>query len=99
MYVCCEWCMLSGRDLCDELITPPEESYRLRCVVMCDLETSRVVRPLPAMDRSATGQNVVVHVGFIAEVQKVFKKLKIGVINQGGPNDQKDSGFPSNNTT
>jgi len=33
---------LSGRGLCDELITSPEESYRLCCVVVCDLETSRV---------------------------------------------------------
>ena len=29
--------MLSGRGLCDELITLPEESYRLWCVVVCDL--------------------------------------------------------------
>jgi hypothetical protein len=35
MSVCC---VLSGRGLCDELITRPEESYRLWCVVMCDLE-------------------------------------------------------------
>ena len=34
--------MLSGRGLCDELITRPEESYRLWCVVVCDLETSRM---------------------------------------------------------
>ena len=33
--------VLSGRGLCDELITRPEESYRLSCVV-CDLETSRI---------------------------------------------------------
>ena len=33
--------MLSGRGLCDELITRPEESYRLWCVVVCDLETSK----------------------------------------------------------
>ena len=26
--------------LCDELITHPEVSYRLWCVVVCDLETS-----------------------------------------------------------
>jgi len=32
--VCC-----SGRGLCDELITRPEESYRLWCVVVCDIET------------------------------------------------------------
>ena len=37
--------MLSGRGLCDELITRPEESYRLCCVVVCDLETSRMVAP------------------------------------------------------
>ena len=35
-----EFCVLSGRGLCDELITRPEESYRLWCVVVCDLETS-----------------------------------------------------------
>jgi len=34
--------VLSGRGLCDELITRPEESYRLWCVVVCDLETSRI---------------------------------------------------------
>jgi len=33
---------LSGRGLCDELITRPEESYRLCCVVVCDLETSSI---------------------------------------------------------
>jgi len=36
---------LSGRGLCDELITRPEESYRLCCVVVCDLETSRIRAP------------------------------------------------------
>jgi hypothetical protein len=35
----CECCVLSGRGFCDELITRPEESYQLWCVV-CDLETS-----------------------------------------------------------
>ena len=37
--------MLSGRGLCDELITRPEESYRLWCVVVCDLETSKIGAP------------------------------------------------------
>ena len=37
--------MLSGRGLCDELITRPEGSYRLWCVVVCDLETSRICAP------------------------------------------------------
>ena len=45
MFVCCECCVLSGRGLCHELITRPEESYRLWCVVVCDLETSRMRKP------------------------------------------------------
>jgi hypothetical protein len=36
----CLLCVLSDRGLCDELITRPEESYRLWCVVVCDHETS-----------------------------------------------------------
>ena len=50
MSVSFECFVLSCRGLCDELITRPEESYRLRCVVscvcvcvcvcVCDLETS-----------------------------------------------------------
>jgi hypothetical protein len=43
--------VLSGRGLCDEMITRPEESYRLWCVVVCDLETSRT-RPWPALNLS-----------------------------------------------
>ena len=39
MSVCCECCVLSGRGLCDELITRTEESYQLWCVFVCDLET------------------------------------------------------------
>jgi hypothetical protein len=44
-FVCCECRGLSGRGLCDELITRPEGSYRLCCVVVCDLETSRMGAP------------------------------------------------------
>jgi hypothetical protein len=43
--VCCECHVLSGSGLCDELIARPEESYRLWCVVVCDLETSRICTP------------------------------------------------------
>ena len=41
--------VLSGRGLCDGLITHAEESYRLWCVHVCDLETSRMRRPRPAL--------------------------------------------------
>ena len=37
MDVCREYCVLSGRGLCDELITRPEESYRL-----CEEAVARV---------------------------------------------------------
>ena len=47
MFVFCKCCVLSGRGLCDELITLPEESYRLWCVNVCDLETSWMRRPWP----------------------------------------------------
>ena len=47
MSVCCECCVLSGRGLCDGLITRPEESYRMWCVAACDLETSWMRRPWP----------------------------------------------------
>ena len=43
MFDCCECCVLSGRGLCDELITRPEESYRLWCVVVCDQETTKML--------------------------------------------------------
>jgi len=37
--------VLSGGGLCDELVTRPEESCRLCCVVVCDLEASGVGAP------------------------------------------------------
>ena len=43
IYLYC--CVLSGRGLGDELIARPEESYRLWCVVVCDLETSWIRKP------------------------------------------------------
>jgi hypothetical protein len=45
IFVCCECRVLLGRGLCDELITRLEESYRLCCVVVCDLESSRIGTP------------------------------------------------------
>jgi len=50
---------LSGRGLCDELITRPEESYRLCCVVVCDLETPRMGAPY-IYDISRLRVNIVV---------------------------------------
>jgi len=59
MSVYCECCVLSGRGLCDELITHPEESYRLWCVVVCDLETARMRRSWPTGGCCAKRKKVV----------------------------------------
>ena len=40
-FVCCDCCVSSRRVLCDELISRPEEFYRLWRVVVCNLETSK----------------------------------------------------------
>jgi hypothetical protein len=40
MLACFECCVLSGGGLCDELITRLEGSYRLWCVVVCDMRKS-----------------------------------------------------------
>jgi len=53
--VCCECCVLSGRGLCVGLITRPEESTDCGAFNQCDLETSRMRRPWPALGRSTTG--------------------------------------------
>jgi len=45
IFVCCVCRVLSGTGLCDELITRPEESNRLCCVFVCDLETPRIGAP------------------------------------------------------
>ena len=54
MFVSCECCVLLGRGLCDELITHPGDSYRLWCIIACDLETSKMRRLWPTLSNSAT---------------------------------------------
>ena len=49
-------CVLSGRGLCDEMITCPEEIYLLCFVVMCDLETSRMRRSWPTGEGEGEGR-------------------------------------------
>jgi len=56
MDVCLLW-VLSGRGLCDELITRPEESHWLWRVVVCDQEISKTRRlkpPLPDCKNTTT---------------------------------------------
>jgi len=72
MSVCCECCVLSDRRLCDELITRPEESYRLWCVVVCDLETSWMRRPWPTGGLSRQKQTKSVRLARDQAAWKVF---------------------------
>jgi hypothetical protein len=47
MNVCYVCCVLSGRGLCEGLISRLEKLYGVCCVVVCDLETSSMRRPWP----------------------------------------------------
>jgi len=69
MFVCCEYCVLSGRGLCDELITRPEDPYGMWCVVVCDLETSWMRSPWPTGEAAAQKVNIVQEI-----LRGVFKK-------------------------
>jgi len=65
MSICCECCVMSGRGLCDELITRPEESYRLWCVTVCDLETSWMRRPWPTGGCRAKNKQVYMCIQYV----------------------------------
>ena len=72
--------MLSGRGLCDELITLPEESCRLCCVVLCDLETSRMGAPhIYDISRLRVKcLHLIVHYVFLADVLFLGGRLIFG---------------------
>ena len=74
MSVCCESCVLSGRCLCDVLITRPEASYRLRCVAVCDLRRNLVNEEAVAhwgLLRSVTNEEALDHWGLLRSVTNV----------------------------
>ena len=80
IFVCCECRVLSGRGLCDERITRPEESYRLWCVVVCDLETSRIGDPY-MYDISNLRVNCPRHVGLKYGIVSCISNLTIIIWN------------------
>jgi hypothetical protein len=51
-------CVLSDTGLRDWPITRPGDFYRLWCVIVCDLETSRMRRPWPALGCCAKRKDV-----------------------------------------
>jgi hypothetical protein len=58
--VCCVCCVLSGRGLCDELITRPEVSYRLWHVV-CDQETSWYEEAIARVGLQSQRNNIILY--------------------------------------
>jgi len=54
--------VLSGRGLCDELITRPEESYRLWRVVVCDLENLKNEEAMTRVGVAAPLQKKNIHI-------------------------------------
>jgi hypothetical protein len=68
MSVCCEYCVLSGTGLCDELITRPEESYRVWCVLSVIVKPRTMRRPRPLRGCRAIEK----------KIKQKFIKKKIG---------------------
>ena len=83
MFVCCECRVLSGRGLCDGLITHPEESYRLWRIVVCDLKTSKMRRLKPVTGLRKIQPPRVVTSGKQANNQCFVRQIikKHGVVN------------------
>ena len=86
MSLCCECCVLSGRGLCDELFTSPEESYRLWCVIVCDLVTTRMRRTWPTGGCRAKNKQTIFYLPLPTNVLVKFchlHSLAISVIHHG----------------
>ena len=79
MFVCCDCCVLSGRGLCDGLITRSGESYRLWRVVVHDQETSYARRLQPARGLQNTNPQWVV-----APVEKKMYVTVVVTYSEGG---------------
>ena len=80
IFVYCECCVLSDRGLCEGPITRPEESYRLWCVVVCDLEISWMRRPWPTTEllrqTQTNKQNALARAGSALHCNLMFKCTK-----------------------
>ena len=71
--------MFSGRGLCDELITRPEESYRLWCVVVCDLEN---LKNEEAMTRVGSQRHMGKNILKCSLSPRLNKRIKITVVEE-----------------
>jgi hypothetical protein len=78
---------LSGRFFCDDLITRLEESYRMCCVVVCNLKKLWMRRQWPTLGRSTQREERIFRFIFIKKHIKIkdfleqrnrYRKLPIG---------------------
>jgi len=72
--------VVSGRGLCDELITHPEESYLLWCVVVCDPETSRMRRPWPSGGGGCCAKKSFVRITIVQFPLQVFIFMDVQIV-------------------
>jgi len=70
MFVLCECCVLSGRGLCDELFTRPKESYRLWCVVVCDLENLKNEEAMTGVRSQRHSKNIYIYIYIYIHILK-----------------------------
>jgi hypothetical protein len=80
MEFCFDCCVLLGRGFCVGLITRPEECYRMWCFVVCDLETSRMRRPWPALGSNATGRKMIMNTGNLCTVMWISIKISLSAV-------------------
>jgi len=71
---------VSSSVCCDELITRAEESYRMRCDVVCDLQFSRIKRRGPTLGRNATGEKSTRFALFIQSYIATLIRRKVLII-------------------
>jgi hypothetical protein len=69
--------VLSGTGVCDGPISHPEEFYRQWCVIVCDLETSRMRLPLPELGCCVRGGGGERNTFFIDKVSFQFNDLHL----------------------
>jgi hypothetical protein len=87
MSVSYECCVLSGRGLCDELITRPEESYRVWCVSKkCVIVKRRKMRrPRPPRGCRAIGKK-----NIISQGNQLHVSAKLSSHNQANYENKKE---------
>jgi len=74
---------MSGRGLCDELITRPEESYRLWCIVVCDLENLKNEEAMTRVGSQCQRKKIIMSKLLVVPcIEKYFKFISQPTLSQ-----------------